>query len=169
MATHLSSDLSGPQLLASSLVRALAQAMVMMPLSAMAVAGVERQHAGSASALFNMIRNLGGAIGIAVLQTFLTKREQFHSNILTAQVSLLTDPVRRRLDGLAAFFVRRLSVDPSLAQHEAAAAVGRVLRREANIMAFDDTVMFQSALLALALLAVLFMKKDSATKAGEAH
>ena len=32
-------------------------------------------------ALFNMMRNLGGAIGIAVLQTFVTKREQFHSNM----------------------------------------------------------------------------------------
>jgi DHA2 family multidrug resistance protein len=37
--------------------------MVMMPLSAIAVAGIEREYAGSASALFNMGRNLGGAIG----------------------------------------------------------------------------------------------------------
>ncbi len=38
---------------------------------------MERENAGSASALFNMMRNLGGAIGIAGLQTFLTKREQY--------------------------------------------------------------------------------------------
>lgn len=169
MATRLSTDFSGPQFLASSLVRAVAQSMVMMPLSAMAVAGIERQHAGSASALFNMIRNLGGAIGIAVLQTFLTKREQFHSNILTAQVSLLSEAVRHRLDGMAHFFVGRLAADPFLAQHEASIAAARVLRREANIMAFDDTVVFQSALLGLALVAILFMKKGAAANAGEAH
>ena len=61
----------------------------MTPLSAIAVAGIEREHAGSASALFNMSRNLGGAIGIAVLQTVLTAREHFHSVVLTSQVSLL--------------------------------------------------------------------------------
>ncbi len=47
------------------------------------------ENAGSASALFNMMRNLGGAVGIAGLQTFLTKREQFHSNILTNSVTRL--------------------------------------------------------------------------------
>ena len=46
--------------------------------------------------MFNMLRNLGGAIGIAVLQTFLTKREQFHSDILTSQVSLLGEAARAR-------------------------------------------------------------------------
>jgi DHA2 family multidrug resistance protein len=63
LATRLSENFSGPQFILSSLVRALAQSMVMMPLSAIAVAGIEREYAGSASALFNMGRNLGGAIG----------------------------------------------------------------------------------------------------------
>jgi DHA2 family multidrug resistance protein len=69
-ASPLSGDFAGPQFIYSSLVRAVAQSLVMMPLSAIAVAGIEREHAPSASALFNMVRNLGGAIGIAVLQTF---------------------------------------------------------------------------------------------------
>ena len=120
--------------------------MVMMPLSAIAVAGIEHEYAGSASAMFNMVRNLGGAIGIAVLQTFLTKREQFHSDILTSQVSMLGDAARDRLDHLAHYFMGRLSAAPPLAQHEAAIATARVLHRQAMIMAFDDTVIFQSAL-----------------------
>jgi len=169
MATHLSGDFSGPQFITSSLVRALAQSMVMMPLSAIAVAGIEHQHAGSASALFNMVRNLGGAIGIAVLQTFLTKREQFHSDILTSQVTLLGDAARARLDHLAQFFMWRLSAAPPLAQHEAAIATARVLRRQAMIMAFDDTVILQSALLGFALIAIFFLKKTKASSAGEAH
>ena len=159
LATGLSGDFSGPQFISSSLVRAVAQSMVMMPLSAIAVAGIEHEYAGSASAMFNMVRNLGGAIGIAVLQTFLTKREQFHSDILTSQVSLLGGAARDRLDGLAHYFMGRLSATPPLAQHEAAIATARVLRRQAMIMAFDDTVIFQSALLGLALIGVFFLKK----------
>jgi MFS transporter, DHA2 family, multidrug resistance protein len=61
------------------------QALVFTPLSAIATAGIEQENAGSASALFNMMRNLGGEVGIASLQTFLTKRKQFHSNILTTR------------------------------------------------------------------------------------
>jgi MFS transporter, DHA2 family, multidrug resistance protein len=169
MATRLSGDFSGPQFIYSSLVRALAQSMVMMPLSAMAVSGIEREHAGSASALFNMVRNLGGAIGIAVLQTFLTKREQFHSDVLTSQVSLLGEAARTRLDHLSQLFIERLSAAPPLAQHEAAIAMARTLRRQATIMAFDDTVILQSALLGLALIGILFLKKTNAAPAGEAH
>jgi MFS transporter, DHA2 family, multidrug resistance protein len=169
MATHLSGDFSGPQFISSSLVRAVAQSMVMMPLSAIAVAGIEHKYAGSAAALFNMVRNLGGAIGIAVLQTFLTKREQFHSDILTAQVSLLAGTARDRLDHLAQFFMGRLGAAPALAQHEAEIATARVLHHQAMIMAFDDTVILQSALLGIALIGIFCLKKAKAGSAGEAH
>jgi len=50
-------------------VRAIGQALVLAPLSAVATAGHRTENAGSASGLFNMMRNLGGAVGIAVLQT----------------------------------------------------------------------------------------------------
>jgi DHA2 family multidrug resistance protein len=169
LATNFSNDFSGPQFIGSSLVRALGQALVMMPLSAIAVAGIEREHAGSASALFNMIRNLGGAIGIAVLQTFLTKREQFHSVIITSQVSLLDPATRERLAGLTHRFMTLGVSDPAFARHEAAVAVGRTVQRQAYMLAFSDTIILQSALLGLALLLVLFLKKANASSAGEAH
>ncbi|HZT19021.1 MAG TPA: MDR family MFS transporter, partial [Dongiaceae bacterium] len=63
--------IAGDQLLLPNLVRALGQALVLTPLAAVASAGIEKENAGSASALFNMMRNLGGALGIALLQTFL--------------------------------------------------------------------------------------------------
>ena len=141
----------------------------MTPLSAIAVAGIERENAPSASALFNMIRNMGGAIGIAVLQTFLTKREQFHSDVLTAQVSLLGQATRERLDGLAQRFMAHGVSDPAFARHEAVVAVGRAVRGQAYMLAFSDTIILQSVLLGLALVAVLLLKKAKAGPAGEAH
>ena len=51
-----------------------------------------------------MMRNLGGAIGIAALQTFLTKREQFHSNLLNQSVSALEPATRDRVDELDRLF-----------------------------------------------------------------
>jgi DHA2 family multidrug resistance protein len=169
LASRLSGDFAGPQFILSSLVRAVAQSVVMMPMTALAIAGIEREHAPSASALFNMVRNLGGAIGIAVLQTFLTKREQYHSDVLTSQVSLLGEAARRRLQHMADFFMNRVTADPLVAQHDAAIATGRVLHRQALILGFSDTVIFQSVLLGLALIAVCFFRKTSAGPAGEAH
>ena len=168
-AIPLSADFAGPQFIYSSVVRAIAQTLVMMPLSAVSVAGIEREHAGSAAALFNMLRNLGGAIGIAVLQTFLTKREQFHSDVLTSQVSLLGQAARARLQHLADVFMTRVTTDPSVAQHDAAIVIGRVLHREALILGFSDTIIFQSVLLGFALITIFFLKRSRPAAAGEAH
>jgi DHA2 family multidrug resistance protein len=165
---NLSGNFSGPQFIDSSLVRAVGQSLVMTPLSALAVAGIEREHAGSASALFNMIRNLGGAIGIALLQTFLTKREQFHSVILNAQVSLLDGPTRTQVAQLTNYFIAHGVSDPAFAQHEAFVAVGRTIRRQASMLAYSDTIIFQSALLGLALLSVLFLKRAHPASSGKA-
>ncbi|MCY7368682.1 MAG: MFS transporter [Chamaesiphon sp.] len=55
------------QLRWSQLVRAMGQPLIMVPLSGVATAGLARSQAGSASGLFNMMRNLGGSFGIAVL------------------------------------------------------------------------------------------------------
>jgi DHA2 family multidrug resistance protein len=169
LAANLSTNFSGPQFLASSLVRAVAQSLVMTPLSATAVAGIEREYAGSASALFNMVRNLGGAIGIALIQTFLTNRDKFHSDILTAQVSLLNNATRTRLNGLTDTIMRHGVSDPGFALHEAMAMVGRSIHQQAMILAVSDTIILQSALLGLALFAVLLLKKAKTGSAGEAH
>jgi DHA2 family multidrug resistance protein len=166
LATGLSDDFSGPQFLSSSLVRALAQVLTMAPLSAIAIAGIEHEYAGSASALFNAMRNLGGAVGIAVIQTFLTKREQFHSAILSSQVTLLQQSTRQRLDRLAARFLSSGISDTAVAYRDAVAAVGRDIRHQAFLLGFSDTIIMQSAVLGLGLLAVLFVRKVSQVSAG---
>ena len=120
--------------------------------------------------IFNMIRNLGGAIGIAALQTYMTWREQYHSEILTSQVALTGEASRARLAQLTDYFLHRVTADPALANHEAAVAVGHVLTRQATIMGVSDAIILQSILLGIALLAVCCFKKVSAgDSTGEAH
>jgi MFS transporter, DHA2 family, multidrug resistance protein len=170
LAMRLSDDFSGPQFLASSLVRALAQAMTMAPLSAIAIAGIGLEHAGSASALFNATRNLGGAVGIALLQTILTKREQFHSNVLSSQVSVLAPETRQRLDRLVDYFLAHGASDRGGAYREAVVVMGRAIRHQAFLLGFSDTIVVQSAVLGLGLAAALFLRKTSASSgAGDAH
>lgn len=60
------------QLIWSQLVRAMGQPLIIVPLTSIATAGLNPKDAGSASGLFNMMRNMGGSIGIACLATLLT-------------------------------------------------------------------------------------------------
>ena len=71
-----------------------------------------------------MLRNLGGAVGTATLGTIVTKREQFHSNIIGQSVTLGREEVRQRLDDMTNYFMAHGVADPSAAQHQAVVALG---------------------------------------------
>jgi MFS transporter, DHA2 family, multidrug resistance protein len=85
------------QLRWSQLVRAMGQPLIIVPLSGVATVGMPKEQAGSASGLFNMMRNLGGSFGIAALGTLLTQREQFHSNRLGDSVSIYNPATQQRI------------------------------------------------------------------------
>ena len=169
MNVHMTGDTGADQLLLPNVIRAIGQACVFAPLSAVATAGIEAGNAGSASAMFNMIRNLGGAIGIATLQTFQTKREQFHSNVLTQSVSLFEEATRARLDQLTTYFLDHGTPDHADAAHKAVVAIGRQIRRQADIMAYSDAFFLLGAALAIALVATLLLKNPGHPEAGGGH
>ena len=98
MNTTLSLDSAGDQFFLPNVVRAIGQALVLTPISAITTAGIAPSDAGAASGLSNMLRNLGGAVGTATLGTILTKREQFHSNIIGQSVTLYREEVRQRIE-----------------------------------------------------------------------
>jgi len=163
---NMDQNYSGPQLLIPNLVRAAGQALVLTPLASLATAGIERENAGSASALFNMMRNLGGSIGIAALQTLLTKREQFHSAVITPSVSLFNEATRQRLAALQRYFVANGTADPATAWHDAVVAVGRTVRAQAYFLAYSDTFFVMGCSLLLAVVAAVLMTRGTAGGAG---
>ncbi|HEY0421870.1 MAG TPA: DHA2 family efflux MFS transporter permease subunit, partial [Rhodopila sp.] len=165
----ITSDYAGDQFFVPNLVRAVGQALVMTPLSALATGGIERENAGSASAMFNMMRNLGGSVGIAVLQTFVSKREQFHSSIVTARVSLLDEATRQRIASLQAHFLAGEASDPATAWHDAVVQIGRTIRAQSFLLAYSDAFYLMGAALLLALATSLAMRKSSGGGGGGAH
>jgi MFS transporter, DHA2 family, multidrug resistance protein len=169
MNIYMTPDYATDQLFWPDVVRAIGQALVMAPLSAVATAGIEPENAGSASGLFNMMRNLGGAVGIAVLQTLLTEREQYHSNVLMQSVSSLEQATRSRIEQLTQYFVNHGITDRAEATHRALVAIGHVVQKQAFILAFSDTFYLLGATLIVALMAALLLKRPDHLESGGAH
>ena len=169
MNIYMTNDYATDQLFWPNIVRALGQALVMAPLSAVATAGIEAENAGSASGLFNMMRNLGGAVGIALLQALLTKREQYHSNMLMQSVSMLEQATRTRIDQLTQYFINHGVVDRAEASHRAVIAIGHIVQKQAFILAFSDTFYLLGAALIVALMAALLLRKPDHLEGGGAH
>ena len=169
MNIYMTNDYATDQLFWPNIVRALGQALVMAPLSAVATAGIEAENAGSASGLFNMMRNLGGAVGIALLQALLTKREQYHSNMLMQSVSMLEQATRTRIDQLTQYFINHGVVDRAEASHRAVIAIGHIVQKQAFILAFSDTFYLLGAALIVALMAALLLRKPDQLEGGGAH
>jgi hypothetical protein len=103
------------------------------PLSGIAMVGITPEEAGTASGLFNMLRNLGGAIGVAMVETFTTKREQYHSFVINSHVSVFEPATRQRLGELQQHFMTHGSADHDSA-HQAVVAVGKIIRSQATLM-----------------------------------
>jgi MFS transporter, DHA2 family, multidrug resistance protein len=169
MNIYMTTDYGSDQLFWPNVVRAVGQALVFAPLSAVATAGIEAENAGSASGLFNMMRNLGGAVGIALLQTLLTKREQYHSNVLMQSVSLFEQATRARIEKLTQYFMNQGVADHAQASHRAVIAIGNIVQKQAFILAFSDTFYLLGAALIVALIAALLLKKPGQVEAGGAH
>jgi DHA2 family multidrug resistance protein len=166
MNTEMSLDYAGDQLWIPNIVRAIGQAMVLTPLTSVTTGDIAPQEAAAASGISNMFRNLGGAIGTAVLGTVITKREQFHSNIIGQSVTLGREEVRNSIAQLTSYFMNHGVSDSAAAQHQAIIAIGSAVRRQALVMGFSDTFAVIGVVLMLAAVAVVFTRKVKGGGAG---
>lgn len=159
MNIEMSLDYSGDQFFEPNIVRAIGQALVLTPLTAIATLDIAPKDAANASGLFNMLRNLAGAIGTASLETIITKREQFHSNIIGQSVTVYKDNVRQRIAEMTNYFMSHGISDIATAQHKAIVALGNIVKRQALVMAFSDTFAVIGVMLAIAAVALIFARK----------
>jgi MFS transporter, DHA2 family, multidrug resistance protein len=166
MNIEMSLDYSGDQLFWPNIVRAIGQAITLAPLSAISLGSVAPQDAAAASGISNMMRNLGGAIGTALLSTIVTKREQFHSNIIGQSVDLGREEVRSRIADLTNYFTAHGITDPAAAQHQAIVALGNIVKRQALVLGFSDAFAVIGVVLIIAGIAILLTGKPQATAAG---
>jgi len=102
----------------------------------------------SFSVLFGLTQNLGGLLGSALVGTFQTWREKFHSSNIVEQLSALDPLVAGRIQSGAAA-AGRLLADPAAATRQSLQSLAATATREANILAYNDVFLVLAILAAL--------------------
>jgi DHA2 family multidrug resistance protein len=164
----ITGDFAADQLLLPNVLGAVGFALILTPLNLLALDRIGSADAPSASALLAILFNLGAAIGIAAMQTFLGRREQLHMSQLSEGVSLLGEETRGQLDRLARYFMEHGVRDPGLAWRKAVATVAQRAQEQAAVMAFSDAFYALTVAMLLALAMVAICRRPAA-KAAEAR
>jgi DHA2 family multidrug resistance protein len=138
-------------------VRSFAVMLCIVPSVGLALGNFEGPELRYASGLFNLMRNLGGAIGIAVVNTWLGDMTREH--VLRLSEALGQSP-RAALETMSALAhgIQRMTPDPARAPLMAQSEMARVVGREALTLAFDDVFRLMAYLFLAALVLVPFCK-----------
>ncbi len=126
---------------------------------------VPREQMNNASALFNLLRNLGGSFGVAFVTTLTARRMQFHQHRIIENLTPYDPSLRIGLDRLEQELAWRLGEFGDNARMAAAILYGRV-QREAAAMAFNDAFTVQAWLFVLLLLVIWIIRKPPVGKRG---
>ncbi|MFZ5616762.1 MAG: DHA2 family efflux MFS transporter permease subunit [Pseudomonadota bacterium] len=132
--------------------RGLGLMLTMAPLNVIALGTLDASKVPGASGLFNLSRNLGGAFGLAVINTILNDRTVYHSRVLADNFDISRAAFSERLASLTAYFAGQGHADPGAA---ALKALADIARREASVLAFSD--IFQLITLACLVTAPLLI------------
>jgi DHA2 family multidrug resistance protein len=137
-------------------VQGLGVGFIFVPLNAVALATIPRESMGNATALLNVVRNLGGGVGVALVSMLLARRGQAHQSTLVAHINSFDPETTARLSAWATHF-GKLGADTYTAQRRAMATVYQEVTRQAQVLAFADDfwmlfVLFCATLFLLPLL-----------------
>jgi DHA2 family multidrug resistance protein len=158
MNAFLDADYARPQLVVSNIVRAIGQPLILIPLLSVATADIPPKDSGSASALFNMTRNLGGSIGIALLSTLITNREHLHSVRIGSSVTASAPEVGPRLDALTNMLLMK-GLDPITASRTALKILNNSISKQSFLMAYSDAFYIIAVIMAASGFLLFFVNK----------
>lgn len=139
-------------------VRGIAVMFCFLPMTALALGRLPPHEVGNASGLYNLMRNLGGAIGLALLDTLFEHRFDHHYEMLRQSLDPARPGIPERLEGLAAALAARLG-DGARAELGALALLKGLVVRESLVLTWNDLFLALSAVFALALLAIPFARR----------
>ena len=121
----------------AQILQGVALSFLFIPLMALAMARIQPEKMGNATSIFNVMRNIGGSVGIAIMTTFLSRRTQMHQNHLVANVTAGDMQTLRLLRGMQANFYAH-GADAVTATKKSLAAMYGLVQQHAAMLAFVE-------------------------------
>jgi MFS transporter, DHA2 family, multidrug resistance protein len=133
-------------------------AMLFVPLTTATMDPIPKEEMGNATSMFNLMRNLGGSVGIAGATTYLFRRQQIHTNVLGAHVTPYSWQTRTLTNSLQGSMMAHGS-DPVTASQQSYTALWGIVQRQASMQAFVDTFLALAIVFLLVLPLLMVMKR----------
>ena len=157
-------DLSGLNLYAgfwdicwAQILQGMALSFLFIPLMTLSMARIAPEKMGNATSIYNLMRNIGGSVGIAIMTTFLARRTQVHHNHLVANVRSGDATTWKYLVGLQARF-HAMGADSVTASRKALGAVYGLLQQHAAMLAFVEAFWVMGVMFLAMLPFVLLLR-----------
>jgi len=151
------------------ILKGVALSFLFIPLMALAMARIQPEKMGNATSIFNLMRNIGGSVGIAIMTTFLARRTQLHQNHLVANITAGDPKTLQLLRGMQ-FNFRAHGADTVTAARKSLAAMYGMVQQHAAMLAFVEAFWLMGVvfLLMLPFLPVLQYAKRVPEKSAAA-
>jgi len=130
---------------------------VFVPLTTLAMGRLRKQEMGNAAGIYNLVRNIGGSVGIAGLTANLVRGAQIHQSYMSANLTASNPAASNAVQGLASRF-QAGGADAVLAHRQALGAVYGSLQQQAAVLAYADNFRLLGYL-ALACIPLAFLLK----------
>jgi len=155
---HLTALSSGVNFVASQLLRGMGQMLAMMPLNQLSVGSVSRQDTADAAGLFNMARNLGGSIGLAILGVFIDRRVERHADSIRESVNANSLLLQDRLAAQAGVLSQGAG-DMAQGQQQAVAQLAAQIHQQAMVITYSECFWVLGVSLILMLPLILLLRR----------
>jgi MFS transporter, DHA2 family, multidrug resistance protein len=142
--------------------------MVFVPLSTTALGTLRNEQMGNASGLYNLLRNVGGSIGISVVNTIVARHEQVHRSYLVHSLTATNPAVQQRLSALQDLVKSSTVRGPVIASQRAYRMLEQTLTAQARLGAYVDDFRYM-ALVCFACVPLVFLFKRARARRGAIH
>jgi len=135
-------------------------ALLFVPINTASYVGVPEEKGGEVSGTINLLRNIGGSVGISMVETMIARREQFHQDVLSAHVTRARQSFRTVTGGLNADLFHRGLSQPQAARQTTLRIYNSVIT-QANVLSYIDVAWLIGMLCLVMIPLVLMLKKNN--------
>jgi DHA2 family multidrug resistance protein len=158
MLSNISLDIGMASVIVPNVLNGCAMGFIFVPLTTMTLSRLRKEEIGNATGIYNLMRNIGGSVGIAMVMTLLVRGSQAHQSYLTANLTAGSPATVRMIQGLGARFFHA-GANAHTARMEALGALYRSVQQQAAVLSYADNFRLLAYLsLACVPLVLLFQR-----------